>query len=142
MLLPLALALLASVTSAYQLPAARGANSCAAGAARSGLAVRMDATEDRIKELIDENKIMLFMKGNKMFPQCGFSNTAVMSKRSLINDRTRLSLAFLIRLPWVRGPAPWLLGDRIRLAGNAADANVSLRAILVCGAADANTCDC
>ena len=99
MLLPLALALLASVTSAYQLPAARGANSCAAGAARSGLAVRMDATEDRIKELIDENKIMLFMKGNKMFPQCGFSNTAVMSKRSLINDRTRLSLAFLIRLP-------------------------------------------
>ena len=99
MLLPLALALLASVTSAYQLPAARGANSCAAGAARSGYAVRMDATEDRIKELIDENKIMLFMKGNKMFPQCGFSNTAVMSKRSLINDRTRLSLAFLIRLP-------------------------------------------
>ena len=99
MLLPLALALLASVTSAYQLPAARGANSCTAGAARSGLAVRMDATEDRIKELIDENKIMLFMKGNKMFPQCGFSNTAVMSKRSLINDRTRLSLAFLIRLP-------------------------------------------
>ena len=98
MLLPLALALLASVTSAYQLPAARGANSCAAaGAARSGLAVRMDATEDRIKELIDENKIMLFMKGNKMFPQCGFSNTAVMSKRSLINDRTRFSLAFLIR---------------------------------------------
>ena len=100
MLLPLALALLASVTSAYQLPAARGANSCAAaGAARSGYAVRMDATEDRIKELIDENKIMLFMKGNKMFPQCGFSNTAVMSKRSLMNDRTRLSLAFLIRLP-------------------------------------------
>ena len=94
MLLPLALALLASVTSAYQLPAARGANSCAAGAARSGYAVRMDATEDRIKELIDENKIMLFMKGNKMFPQCGFSNTAVMSKRSLKGDRTVGSLAW------------------------------------------------
>ena len=26
---------------------------------------------------------MLFMKGNKMFPQCGFSNTAVMILKSI-----------------------------------------------------------
>ena len=29
------------------------------------------------QEMIDANPVMLFMKGNKMFPQCGFSNTAV-----------------------------------------------------------------
>ena len=27
--------------------------------------------------MIKENKIILFMKGSKDFPQCGFSNTAV-----------------------------------------------------------------
>lgn len=30
-----------------------------------------------IESLVKENKVMLFMKGNKMFPQCGFSNSAV-----------------------------------------------------------------
>ena len=35
-----------------------------------------DVTESRIKTLIANNKIVLFMKGNKLFPQCGFSNTA------------------------------------------------------------------
>ena len=29
---------------------------------------------------------MLFMKGNKMFPQCGFSNTAVMILKSITQD--------------------------------------------------------
>ena len=33
--------------------------------------------DDRIDELVKANKIMLFMKGTKMFPQCGFSNTVV-----------------------------------------------------------------
>ncbi|MBC8339521.1 MAG: Grx4 family monothiol glutaredoxin [Rhodospirillales bacterium] len=28
---------------------------------------------DRIKEEIDANSVVLFMKGNPMFPQCGFS---------------------------------------------------------------------
>ena len=92
--------------SALRLPAARGARHAP---------VRMDATEDRIKEMIESNKcapphfssrphprqgrrdkattplwmrararrIMLFMKGNKMFPQCGFSNTAVMILKSI-----------------------------------------------------------
>lgn len=30
-----------------------------------------------IESLVKENKVMLFMKGNKMFPQCGFSNSAI-----------------------------------------------------------------
>lgn len=33
-----------------------------------------------IEGLVNDNKVMLFMKGNKMFPQCGFSNSAVQVK--------------------------------------------------------------
>ena len=36
-----------------------------------------DATTARIQKMVDENKVMLFMKGTKIFPQCGFSNMAV-----------------------------------------------------------------
>ncbi|CAM9097677.1 unnamed protein product [Ectocarpus sp. 4 AP-2014] len=35
-----------------------------------------------IESLVKENKVMLFMKGNKMFPQCGFSNSAVQVLRA------------------------------------------------------------
>ena len=31
----------------------------------------------RIEQLIKENKIMVFMKGSKLMPQCGFSNNVV-----------------------------------------------------------------
>lgn len=31
----------------------------------------------RIEDLVNNNKIMLFMKGSKLMPQCGFSNNAV-----------------------------------------------------------------
>lgn len=34
-------------------------------------------TRERIQELVDSHPILLFMKGSKLFPQCGFSNTAV-----------------------------------------------------------------
>jgi len=30
-----------------------------------------------IDEFVAENKVVLFMKGTKQFPQCGFSNTCV-----------------------------------------------------------------
>ncbi|KAL7452095.1 hypothetical protein ACHAWC_008232 [Mediolabrus comicus] len=33
-------------------------------------------TQDRIQDLVDNNPVLLFMKGSKLFPQCGFSNTA------------------------------------------------------------------
>lgn len=33
--------------------------------------------QDFIKDLVTDNKVMLFMKGNKFFPQCGFSARAV-----------------------------------------------------------------
>lgn len=34
-------------------------------------------TKARIDSLIEENKILVFMKGNKLMPQCGFSNNVV-----------------------------------------------------------------
>lgn len=33
--------------------------------------------KDRIDKLIQENKVLVFMKGNKLMPQCGFSNNVV-----------------------------------------------------------------
>lgn len=37
----------------------------------------MSTSEASIKKLISENPIFLFMKGNKMAPQCGFSAQVV-----------------------------------------------------------------
>jgi monothiol glutaredoxin len=33
--------------------------------------------QERIDNLVTQNKIMVFMKGNKLMPQCGFSNNVV-----------------------------------------------------------------
>ena len=37
----------------------------------------MNEVDERIKKMIDENNVFLFMKGNKMAPQCGFSAQVV-----------------------------------------------------------------
>ena len=34
------------------------------------------SVNDRIQSLVDTHPVLLFMKGTKLFPQCGFSNTA------------------------------------------------------------------
>ncbi|RQV00650.1 Grx4 family monothiol glutaredoxin [Burkholderia cenocepacia] len=34
-------------------------------------------THQRIKQIVDENQVVLFMKGNAQFPMCGFSGRAV-----------------------------------------------------------------
>lgn len=36
-----------------------------------------DDTRARIESLINASKVMLFMKGSKQFPACGFSNAVV-----------------------------------------------------------------
>jgi monothiol glutaredoxin len=36
-----------------------------------------DMTQERIGALVENHPVLLFMKGSKLFPQCGFSNTAV-----------------------------------------------------------------
>jgi monothiol glutaredoxin len=37
----------------------------------------MSDVDARIKEMIEKNKVLLFMKGNKAIPQCGFSSRVV-----------------------------------------------------------------
>ena len=37
----------------------------------------MDSANERIQSLIDANKVVLFMKGNREIPMCGFSATVV-----------------------------------------------------------------
>lgn len=39
--------------------------------------------QTKIDSLVKSNKIMVFMKGSKLMPQCGFSNTAVQILNSL-----------------------------------------------------------
>ena len=36
-----------------------------------------DTVKARIQSLVDGNAVVLFMKGTKLFPQCGFSHKAV-----------------------------------------------------------------
>jgi monothiol glutaredoxin len=37
----------------------------------------MSDTQQRIDELVKSNEVVLFMKGNASFPQCGFSGRAI-----------------------------------------------------------------
>jgi monothiol glutaredoxin len=39
--------------------------------------------QTRIQELVNTNKILVFMKGSKLMPQCGFSNNTVQILNSL-----------------------------------------------------------
>ena len=40
-------------------------------------------TREKIQKLIDSNPLMVFMKGTKLMPQCGFSNNIVQILNSL-----------------------------------------------------------
>jgi monothiol glutaredoxin len=42
----------------------------------------MDVSQ-RIKETVNSNRVMLFMKGNRDFPQCGFSGRAIQILQAL-----------------------------------------------------------
>jgi monothiol glutaredoxin len=42
----------------------------------------MSDTKTKITELVGAHKVLLFMKGNKSFPQCGFSNKVVQILKS------------------------------------------------------------
>ena len=42
-----------------------------------------DSTRSRIESLIGSSPIFVFMKGNKLMPQCGFSNNVVQILHSL-----------------------------------------------------------
>ena len=40
-------------------------------------------TNQKIKEKVESNRVVLFMKGNRDFPQCGFSGRAVQILQAL-----------------------------------------------------------
>ena len=66
-----------SGAAALQLPARAAPASRMPAVRMQSFDLPPDPVDPRIEELVNENKVMLFMKGNKMFPQCGFSNTVV-----------------------------------------------------------------
>ena len=74
-----------SFTAAEALRLAPSVPMTAAGTrtARRNVVMLDPNVETQIKGLVEKNQIMLFMKGNKLFPQCGFSNTAVQILNSL-----------------------------------------------------------
>ena len=41
------------------------------------------SVNERIKETVNSNRVMLFMKGNRDFPQCGFSGRAIQILQTL-----------------------------------------------------------
>lgn len=44
-------------------------------------------TQQRIKQIVDENQVVLFMKGNAQFPMCGFSGRAVQVLKACCVDQ-------------------------------------------------------
>ena len=45
------------------------------------------SVEDKIRQTVTQNRVVLYMKGTPQFPQCGFSMTAVqILKASGVND--------------------------------------------------------
>lgn len=42
--------------------------------------------QDQIKQTVTDNNVVLFMKGNASFPQCGFSGKAIQILQSLNAD--------------------------------------------------------
>ena len=45
-----------------------------------------DETRSRIDDLVKNHRVLLFMKGDRAFPQCGFSATVVQILDSLLPD--------------------------------------------------------
>lgn len=54
------------------------------GAADTGLGLAPEL-KTAIDEFVAKNKVVLFMKGTKQFPQCGFSNTCVQVRVQTLN---------------------------------------------------------
>ena len=83
---------LTAVADAFVSPAVVGASavgkacSCSPSTTTTSTSIFMSddfvqgspsGTQERIQALVDNHPVLLFMKGSRLFPQCGFSNTAV-----------------------------------------------------------------
>ena len=54
--------------------------------------VVLSDVQQRIQQLIDDNRVLLFMKGDREFPQCGFSMRAVNVVNSLGQEYTTVNV--------------------------------------------------
>jgi len=61
------------------------------------------STIDTIKEQIESNAILLYMKGTPRFPQCGFSSRA---SEALINCGERFAFVNILENPDIRAELP------------------------------------
>jgi monothiol glutaredoxin len=51
-----------------------------------------DATRERLQAMIDSDSVVLFMKGDRQMPQCGFSAQLVQILDSLIPEYTTVNV--------------------------------------------------
>jgi len=51
-----------------------------------------EAARERIQSLIDSNKVVLFMKGDRQMPQCGFSAQVVQILDSVVDSYTTVDV--------------------------------------------------
>lgn len=63
----------------------------------------MSTTIDTIKEQIESNDILLYMKGNPRAPQCGFSSQAV---QALMSCGERFAFVNILDNPDIRAELP------------------------------------
>ena len=62
----------------------------------------MSDTQKRIDDLVKQNDILLFMKGNASFPQCGFSGRAIQILKACGVDTRALKTVNVLEEPDIR----------------------------------------
>jgi monothiol glutaredoxin len=62
----------------------------------------MSDAQQRIDELVKSNEVLLFMKGNANFPQCGFSGRAIEILKACGVDHKTLKTVNVLEDPEIR----------------------------------------
>ena len=62
----------------------------------------MSDAQQRIDELVKSNEVLLFMKGNASFPQCGFSGRAIQILKACGVDTRALKTVNVLEEPDIR----------------------------------------
>ena len=62
----------------------------------------MSDTQQRIDELVKGNPVLLFMKGNASFPQCGFSGRAIQILKACGLDTRQVKTVNVLEDPEIR----------------------------------------
>ena len=62
----------------------------------------MSDTQQRIDQLVKGNEILLFMKGNASFPQCGFSGRAIQILKACGVDPKSVATVNVLEDPQIR----------------------------------------